>query len=114
MIKYPCMGAYLRHYGKINLLTLQISIRLYLESQLNLFSRMCWGNNAKVIHALGKELITFEETLLCAKNSDLQPSLRSKYVKLMMGKSMISLLATFLLLLFNYQNYNYLLISDVC
>ena len=53
---------------------------------------MCWGNNAKIIRALGKELITFEETLLCAKNSTLEPSLRSKYVKLMMGKSVISLL----------------------
>ena len=53
---------------------------------------MCWGNNAKIIRALGKELITFEETLLCAKNSTLEPSLRSKYVKLMMGKSVFSLL----------------------
>ena len=53
---------------------------------------MCWGNNAKIIRALGKEFITFEETLLCAKNSTLERSLRSKYVKLMRGKSVISLL----------------------
>ena len=62
--------------------------RDFLESQLNLFTRMCWGNNGTTIYALDKDdqkLITFEETLLCAKNADLKPSLRSKYVRLMIG-----------------------------
>jgi hypothetical protein len=53
---------------------------------------MCWGNNARIIRTLGEELITFEEILLCARNTALHPSLRSRYVKLMMGKSEISLL----------------------
>ena len=77
------------------MLNLQSKTCKYLESQLRLFCRMCWGNNAKSIRALGKdpqELITFEETLLCAKNSALHPSLRSRYVKLMMGKSLFSLI----------------------
>ena len=50
---------------------------------------MCWGNNGTTIYALDKDdqaLITFEETLVCASNPDLAPSLRSKYVKLMIGK----------------------------
>ena len=60
----------------------------YLKCQLNLFSRMCWGNNAKIIHALsekGHTFVTFEETLLCSKDSTLKASLRSKYVRLMIG-----------------------------
>lgn len=76
----------------------------YLESQLNLFCRMCWGNNGSSINALdkhaldkdaldkdaldkdGQSLVTFEETLLCAKNSALKSKLRSKYVNLMIGE----------------------------
>ena len=49
---------------------------------------MCWGNNGTTIYALDKDdqkLMTFEETLLCAKNTDLKPSIRSKYVRLMIG-----------------------------
>ena len=49
---------------------------------------MCWGNNAKIIHALDRDdqaFITFEEILLCSKSASLKPSLRSKYVKLMIG-----------------------------
>ena len=63
----------------------------YLESQLNLFARICWGNNGKTIYALDKDdqaLITFEQTRLCAQNSALPPSLKSKYVKLMIGTSL--------------------------
>ena len=50
---------------------------------------MCWGNNGTTIHALDIEdqaFITFEETLICARNPNLKPSLRSKYVKLMIGE----------------------------
>ena len=49
---------------------------------------MCWGKNTRTIYALDKDdqaLITFEEVLLCARNRDLKPSLRSKYVLLMKG-----------------------------
>ena len=59
-----------------------------MESQLNLFARMCSGNNKTIIYALDEHdqrLITFEEALQCAKNTALKPSLRSKYVRLITG-----------------------------
>jgi inositol 1,4,5-triphosphate receptor type 1 len=56
----------------------------WLESQLDLFGKLAKGNNTKVIRAITEELkyITFEEALAGASDRELHPSVRAKYVSL--------------------------------
>ena len=60
----------------------------FLAGQLELFGKLCKGNNTRTIaaldqHALGH--VTFNEALLCAWDYSLQPGLRAKYVELIKG-----------------------------
>ena len=48
------------------------------------------GNNARAIKTLDSEshgYVTFQKALQCAKDKDLHPSFRSKYVELIKGQA---------------------------
>ncbi|XP_065902259.1 inositol 1,4,5-trisphosphate receptor-like protein A [Dysidea avara] len=56
----------------------------FLVAQLDLFGKLCKGNNTEAVRIIDEELnyLTFNEALTGAKDDMLHPSLRSKYVEL--------------------------------
>ena len=57
----------------------------FLAKQLQLFGKLCKGNNPYTIARCESYHVTFSEALLCAQDQSFQPELRSEYVKLIKG-----------------------------
>eukprot|EP00117_Sycon_ciliatum_P048000 scpid3078/ scgid34229/ Inositol 1,4,5-trisphosphate receptor type 1; IP3 receptor isoform 1; Type 1 inositol 1,4,5-trisphosphate receptor len=60
---------------------------IYLEHQLDLFGKMCYGRNEYVIDVITNKLryLTWAEVFICLKDEDLPDHLRAKYCELIVG-----------------------------
>ncbi|EDV25315.1 uncharacterized protein TRIADDRAFT_55241 [Trichoplax adhaerens] len=60
---------------------------LFLDHQLDLFNKLCWGRNEFAIKTITQDLeyLTWQEAFICLRNEDLPDRLRARYCDLITG-----------------------------